>query len=188
MSSITQNKYKFTSRTIEYFIWGKHHYLPTRSLDLLTASDCPFWTYWNHTLSCLLDARALWALNSHSTSLDSSGFCWPHRAPKFSQGAGAIWKGCPRQEGLAPPQWLILHRWQRQWLPAGQAHCKGHFGVIFLLESGAWVLSRMWTSRTTSAQAPRSPGPPCGARSLEVLGPCPRSGNQDTATPCECSL
>lgn len=42
MSSITQNKYKFTSRTIEYFLWGKHRSLPTGSLDLLTASDCPF--------------------------------------------------------------------------------------------------------------------------------------------------
>lgn len=42
MSSITHNKYKFTSRAIEYFIWGKHHDLPTSWLDLLTAGDCPF--------------------------------------------------------------------------------------------------------------------------------------------------
>lgn len=42
VSSITQNKYKFTSRATEYFIWGKRRSLSTRSLDLLTASDCPF--------------------------------------------------------------------------------------------------------------------------------------------------
>lgn len=37
VSSITQNKYKFTSRAIEYFIWGKHHSLTTRSLR---STDC----------------------------------------------------------------------------------------------------------------------------------------------------
>lgn len=111
MSSITQNKYKFTSRTIEYFIWGKHGSLPTGSLDLLTASDCPFWMYYNHTLSCLLGTQALWALNSHSTSLDSSGSCWGQRAPKFSQTVQewVVQKGS--LSGEAQPRWPALYTW-----------------------------------------------------------------------------
>ena len=131
MSSITQNKYKFTSRTIEYFIWGKHRSLPTGSLDLLTASDCPFWMYYNHTLSCLLGTQALWALNSHSTSLDSSGSRWAQRAPQSAQQyrrPGA--QGQPRAR--PSPAGRLCTDGGVRWLPAGQAHWKGQFGVISL--------------------------------------------------------
>lgn len=132
MSSITQNKYKFTSRTIEYFILGKHGYLPTGSLDLLTASDCPFWMYYNHTLSCLLGTQALWALNSYSTSLDSSGSRWAQRAPQFSQTVpeGVVQKGSLK--GSPAPAGRLHTDGGVQRLPAGQAHWKGQFGVISL--------------------------------------------------------
>lgn len=84
------------------------------------------------------------------------------------------------------PRQPALHRRQGQWLPAGQAHWKGHFGddipsptgpwqALGLQESGACVLFRVWASPTAAGQSaglsilgPRFPTP--------ALGPGPPQG------------
>lgn len=161
MSSITHNKYKFTSRAIEYFIWGKHHDLPTSWLDLLTAGDCPF-------LSTL---TPLTPVSGRPAPL-STQFPW-HTAwtgcllltrertpPRCKRGTCG---GCLRPS----PRWP-LHR------PLGYAARRGgHLGVrsSFLLALascglGPWVLSQVRTPptlqpgcrpRCPQAERPRAP-------------------------------